>query len=81
MINAIPIIGWCLDFIFKVSLALPFWIIWTVAGFGRRYFYFLPEVYQSLPFWHCVGLFMVIPIVYCIAIPKFASVEQNNKKD
>lgn len=79
MLNAIPVVGWLLDFIFKVSLALPFWLIWTVGGLGRKYFYFLPEVYQSPPFWNCVGLFIAVPILYLIFVPKIVSVSSSSK--
>lgn len=74
MLNQIPILGWLLDFGLKVSLAIPFWLIWTVGGIGNMYFDFLPAKYQSIPFWHCVGLFIVIPIIYGIAVPKLVSI-------
>jgi len=78
MLNYIPVFGWIIDFIFKASLAVPFWFIWTFCGIGKRYFYFAPDAYQSIPFLHCVGLFIVIPIAYTIVIPKFVSVDQTN---
>lgn len=82
MINAIPGIGWFLDLFFKISLSIPFWIIWTGFGIGRNYFDFLPEKYQAPGFWDCVGIFIVIPIIYGIFVPKLVSVRQevNNKK-
>lgn len=79
MINAIPFVGWILDLVFKVSLAIPFWIIWTVCGLGAKYFYFLPSIYQAPGFWNCVGLFMAIPILYSIVVPKFVSVSNEQK--
>jgi hypothetical protein len=81
MLNVIPVIGWLMDLGFKISLAVPFWFIWTFCGLGRKYFFFLPPVYQSLPFWNCVGLFIVIPIAYIIIVPKIASVSQENKRE
>ena len=81
MINAIPVIGWILSIFFTASLSLPFWFIWTVCDIGKKYFYWIPEVYQSIPFWECVGLFMVISILKNVLIPKLASVEQKNGKD
>lgn len=76
--NSIPVIGWLLSLLFTTSTAVPFWIVWTACGFGKIYFYWLPEVYQSIPFWHCVGLFMVIGILMRTLTPKFASVSQTN---
>ena len=82
MLNSFPVIGWLIDFGFKASMSVPFWFIWTYFGLGKKYFYFLPEVYQSVPFWHCVGLFIVIPIAYAIIIPRIVSVSQtNNNKE
>lgn len=51
MLNAIPVFGWMLDFFFKASLAVPFWIIWTGFGVGETYAYWLPPVYQHPGFW------------------------------
>ena len=83
MLNAIPGIGWALDFFFKVSLAIPFWLIWTWFGLGEKYFYFLPPVYQAPGFWNCVGLFIAVPILYLIFVPKLFSVkvEQKDKEE
>ena len=82
MLNAIPGIGWALDFVLKVSLAIPFWLIWTVFGLGEKYFGFLPPVYQTPSFWNCVGLFIAVPILYLIFVPKIVtvSVDQTNKE-
>jgi hypothetical protein len=79
MLNSIPVIGWILDLGFKISLAIPFWFIWTVLGIGRKYFSFLPEIYQAVPFWDCVGVFMVVPILYKIFVPKIFSVSNQQK--
>ncbi len=77
MINGIPVVGWLLDFAYKVSLAIPFYIIWTGFGIGDKYFSFLPEVYRDPGFWNCVGLFIVMPILYGIFVPKLISVSAN----
>lgn len=65
---------------FTTSTAVPFWVIWTACGIGQKYFYWLPEVYLSPPFWHCVGLFMVIGILKRVLVPSFASVSQSVDK-
>lgn len=75
--NAIPVIGWALSLFFTTSVAVPFWVIWSVCGIGAKYFYWLPEVYQSIPFWNCVGLFMVIGILKHVLTPKLVSVSQS----
>jgi len=79
MINAVPFVGWAMSFGFSVSLAIPFWICWTLCGIGARYFYFAPAVYQCIPFWHCVGLFIVMSILRGL-FPVLVSVSQTNKQ-
>ena len=79
MLNAIPIVGWLLSLIFSVSLAIPFWICYTVCGLGVKYFYWLPKVYQAVPFWHCVGLFICISVLKSMLVPKFSSVSNQNE--
>jgi hypothetical protein len=78
--NSIPVIGWLLSVIFTTSTALPFWIAWTNCGIGERYFYFLPEVYHDVPFWDCVGVFLVVGIIKGVFVPKIASVSQTNNQ-
>jgi len=82
-INALPVIGWFLSFVCNVSLAVPFWICWTACGIGKLYFDFLPERWQSIPFWNCVGIFISVSIITSVLVPKIASVSQssNTKKD
>jgi hypothetical protein len=81
LINAIPVIGWIISFLLSVSLAIPFYFIWN--SLAPTYFYFIPEVYKNLPFWDTVGLFMIIPILKTVLIPKFFtnSTTNNNSKD
>ena len=80
MLNTIPIIGWLLDLLVKISLALPFWVIWTLGGIGETYFDFLPTQFHAIPFWHCVGIFITVPIIKLIFVPKFVSVDQSVEK-
>jgi len=79
MLNAIPFIGWFLSLIFSISLAIPFWFCWTVCGLGTKYFYFIPKIYQTIPFWHCVGLFIIIGILKAMLIPRLANFSNNQK--
>ena len=77
MINKIPIFGWMLSAIANTSLAIPFWICWTVCNIGEIYFEFLPTAWHSIPFWDCVGLFVSLSIVKTF-VPKVASVHNDN---
>lgn len=78
MINKLPFIGWIVSFLANVSMSIPFWLCWTVCGIGERYFYWMPEVYQAIPFWNCVGLFICTSIIKGALVPQFASVRQSN---
>lgn len=80
MLNAIPVIGWMLSFVVSVSLAIPFWVCWTLCGIGVNYFYFLPKTYHEIGFWNCVGLFMVISIVKAVLMPRNFLTVNNNKE-
>ena len=63
MINFIPIVGWIFAFIFYSILSVPIWFCYTYCELGKIYFNFLPEQWQSIPFWHFVGLMWIMIIV------------------
>lgn len=79
MINAIPFVGWLLSFVFNVSLAIPFYVVWTACGIGERFFYFLPPVYQSIGFWNCVGLFIAVSIIKSVFVPRLVSINTSSE--
>jgi len=79
MLNSLPIIGWLISFIATTSLSLAFWVCWSVGGIGTKYFYFLPDTYQDISFWNCVGLFIVISILKGTLIPKIFKVSNNQE--
>lgn len=79
MFNAIPIVGWLFSTIFAVSLAVPFWCVWTLAGIGQTFAYWLPPVYQHPGFWQCVGVFIAVPIIKAVFVPKIAMVTSESK--
>ncbi len=80
MLNILPGVGWALDLFFKISLAIPFWIIWSGFRLGEKYFYFLPQVYLNPGFWDCVGVFIVFPILKAVFTPHLVWVIQTNKE-
>lgn len=63
MLNVIPVVGWIIDFFLKVSLAVPFWVVWSGCGIGEKFFYFLPRVFTDIGFWETVGVFIVLSIL------------------
>lgn len=79
MINAIPIVGWLISFVLSASLSIPFYFIWNDVG--PRYFYWLPTVYQHVPFWDCVELFMLMPMLKLLLVPKLVEITQKVGKD
>jgi len=80
MWNVIPVLGWLVSLIVNVSLALPFWLCWTVFGVGQKFFYFMPPVYQRIGFWDTVFLFTVVGIVK-LFVPSLASVSTTNSSE
>jgi hypothetical protein len=79
MINAIPVAGWFLSLFFSISLAVPFWFVWTVCGIGDSYFYFLPPVWRSPGFWACVGIFIAVSIIKAVFVPRLFSIDNSAK--
>lgn len=77
MLNAIPFFGWSLSLFFSISLAIPFWFVWTLCGIGDTYFYFLPSVWRSPGFWACVGIFIAVSIIKAVFVPKLVSVSNS----
>ena len=65
-----------LHLVFKIVLGFPFWLVWTDWGIGTKYFFFLPNIFQTIPLQECMGLFIALSILSAF-IPKFSSVEQN----
>ena len=64
---ALPIIGWILGFIFSICISIPFYFLWN--WLAPVYFYFLPKIYLDLPFFHCVGIFMLFPLLKTLLSP------------
>lgn len=80
MLNAIPILGWIISLLVNTSLSIPFWIFWTRFGVGQKYFSFLPEVWQSIPFWDCIALFVSVSVIQAVFVPKIVSLNQKVEK-
>lgn len=81
MLNAIPVLGWLLDLLLSISLAVPFWFCWTVCGLGWRYFGWLPPQFHAIPFWHAVGLFIILGILKGFSPVRLAASSSADKKD
>ena len=77
-LNGIPVIGWLISLVITASLAVPFWIAWTVCNVGKTYFYFLPQVYQAPDFWSLVGIFISVGTLKMVLFPSF-NISQSNK--
>lgn len=73
----IPIL-WAMNVLTALVLSVPFWICWTFFGIGQKYFYFVPAVYQHIPFWNCVGLFIISGIIKGL-IPQLISITQKTE--
>jgi len=74
--GCLPVVGWFISFLYTISLSIPFYFVWN--NLAPKYFYFLPEIYQNIPFWDCVGLAIVISILKSVLLPSF-SVSNNQE--
>jgi hypothetical protein len=81
MFNAVPIFGWLISLSLNISLAVPFWFLWTYCDLSSIYFSFLPVRYHDIPFWHCVGLFIIISILKAVFVPTLVSVNNSGKNE
>ena len=79
MINKIPFLGWFFSVMGAIGLSVPFWICWSVGGLGEKYFYWVPLQYQSISFWECVGLFIIIAIIKGSLTPTLFKVSNNQE--
>lgn len=66
-LNAIPIVGWCIAAILCLFIAMPVWLLWN--WLAPTYFYWLPGVYQHLPFWHVFGLLWLVSSLRSLFLP------------
>lgn len=78
MISGIPVIGWLISFLFSVFLAIPFYFLW--GHLAPTYFSFLPPAYVSIPYWDCVWLFMLLPILKFAIVPKLSSSSSSSRE-
>lgn len=53
-LNAIPVVGWIVAAAICLFVAIPVYLLWN--WLAPIYFYWLPQVYLDLPFWHVFGL-------------------------
>jgi hypothetical protein len=59
-------------------LAIPFYYLWNY--FAPIYLPNIPDIYKGLPFWNCVGVFVLISIVKTLIMPSYNSVWARSKK-
>ena len=77
-ILTIPIIGLLIAAIICFFVAIPVWVLWN--WLAPTYFYWLPQVYLSLPFWHVFGLLCLISSVRGLLL-KSMNVSATSQKD
>ena len=63
---------------FVILLAIPFHFIWNELA--PTYFAFLPQVYQQIPLFDCMGLFTLAAIFRVIFIPSRPIIKKFNWK-
>lgn len=67
---------------FAIVTAIPFVFAWNCIA--PKYLSFIPEIYHHLPYWHVVGLLIVITVVgeqIKKLTPKFIEIKQSNENN
>ena len=70
----------CFNVAFAIVSAIPFYFAWNCTA--PVYLYFIPKIYQKLPYWHIVGIFLVCTFLgeqLSKLTPKIISISQNNE--
>lgn len=78
-LNAIPVIGWLIAAVLCFFIAIPVSLLWN--WLAPIYFYQLPQVYLSLPFWHVFGLLWLVSSLRALLLPSITSSSTTSKKD
>lgn len=73
-INAIPVVGWLRRAAICFFAAIPMFFLWN--WLAPIYFYWLPPVYLSLPFWHVVGLLWLLAMLKQLFMPALQATTQ-----
>jgi hypothetical protein len=77
-LNLIPIIGWLIAAVICFFIAIPMFFLWN--WLAPVYFYWLPDVYKDLPFWHVFGLLWLISSLKGLLFPNFTSSSSSESK-
>jgi hypothetical protein len=71
---------WPSTFIFWAAfIAIPFYFLWNELA--PVYFYWLPRLYLHIPFWHVMGLFVLVAILKTLFFPPSISINQVIEKN
>ncbi len=57
-----------------IFLSVPFYFIWSALA--PIYLASAPEIYQRLPFWHVMGILVLLPIVRLVLFPSRVQVNK-----
>jgi polyferredoxin len=71
VLNMIPVVGWIIAAFVCLFVAIPVYFLWN--WLAPIYFYQLPSVYLTLPFWHVFGLLWLISSLKGLLLPTFSS--------
>jgi hypothetical protein len=77
-LNMIPVVGWLLAAVICFFVAIPVYLLWN--WLAPTYFYWLPPVYLSLPFWHVFGLLWLISSLRGLLLPSISASASTKKE-
>jgi hypothetical protein len=78
-LNMIPIVGWLIAATICFFVAIPVSLLWN--WLAPTYFYWLPNVYLDLPFWHVFGLLWLLSSVRGLLLPSISATANSKKAD
>jgi hypothetical protein len=77
VLNMIPVLGWLLAAVICFFVAIPIYFLWN--WLAPQYAYWLPAVYQQLPFWHVFGLLWLLSSIKGLFLPSVYSSSSASK--
>lgn len=73
----IPILGWFIGFLLNLFLAIPLYYLWEYVT--PKYMPFIPDLYQSIPFWDIVWIIMLVSIIKHVFLGGIFSTSSSSK--
>jgi hypothetical protein len=71
LLNIIPVVGWFIAAVICFFMSVPIYYLWN--SLAPIYFYWLPKVYMSIPFWDVFGLIWLLSSLRDLLLPSISA--------